>query len=82
MTLTSTKELMAILAKQTTGGIPAQQVKAAITDLVGRNPCIARAEAVIAQLRGLTKHPALAAKIRDAESEVAEFHRLAATEQA
>lgn len=72
--LKETKELLAIVANQKNGPIPAFLPKDAMKRLEGSHPNTERAEAIINQLKSGEKHPALGDKIRKAEKELAEFN--------
>lgn len=70
-----TKELLSIVSNQK-GVIPGWMCKDASKKLDGDKPNTERAEAIIKKLNESEKHPALAAKVRSAEKEIAQHKNL------
>lgn len=71
-----TKELLSIIGNQKGSVIPGWMAKDASKKLEGDRPSTERAEAIINKINEGEKHPALAAKIKEAEKEIKEHKSL------
>lgn len=74
--LNQTKELLSIVSNQKSGVIPGWMAKDASKKLDSDQPNTERAEAIIKKLNESENHPALAAKVREAEKELSQHKKL------
>lgn len=71
--LKQTKELLSIISNQKSSVIPSWMAKDAAKKLDSNQPDTERAESIIKKINEGEKHPALAAKIRDAQKEITQY---------
>ncbi|HGF5205965.1 hypothetical protein [Vibrio diabolicus] len=74
--LKQTKELLSIVSNQKSANIPGWMAKDASKKLSGDKPNTERAESIIKKLNESEMHPALAAKVRDAQKEIEQHKKL------